>query len=171
MKNLTITVVDGGKAKCINDVVNLSGRTPTDDEKSQARKAADKSMSDIALVAYAASQMISLTKQSANYFISDIGRQNGDSNYQAQINRSIEIAKDIAGIGISAFAGAKLGAVGGPAGIAVGAIIGLVSSAANLGLRQAERSRSYAHQQFIDNNSQAVRKSRADFNLTTGRLR
>lgn len=115
-----------------------------------------------------ASQVI---KQTANYYISDIGRKNGDSNYQQVINRQIEIITDATGILNSTLSGAATGSMFGPVGAAVGAVAGLASSAISLGFRQAEREREYQHTMFEQNNSQAYNLARANYSAFTGRVR
>lgn len=165
MKTLKIVVVDGGsQAKTLNDGINTSSQ-PSDKEKNKAAAAAKKEAAKTAILAqYATSMMISTVKQTANYFISDIGRRHGDSNYQQQINRSIEIAKD--GLGLLG-ATASGAAMGGP----VGAVLGFTAGAINLGFKYAERERAYQHEMFRESNSQAYNLSRANFSALTGRLR
>lgn len=118
---------------------------------------------------------VQLTKQfvtqTANYYISDIGRKNGDSNYQQLVNRNIEIASDVGSFLTSAASGAATGSMFGPAGAVVGAVVGVASSAMSLGFRQAERQREYQHTMFKNNTSQAYNLARANYSAYTGRVR
>ena len=59
----------------------------------------------------------------------------------------------------------------GPAGAAVGLIVGAASSAISVGFKYAERDRDYQHQMFQENNNQAINLARAGTNALTGRLR
>ncbi len=111
-------------------------------------------------------------KQTANYYISDIGRQQGDDNYQAMINRQIEVITDPLSILSGAISGATAGSLtGNPVGIAVGAIVGGISSAVSLGFKYGERNRNYQHEMFEQNNAIAYNQSRANFNALAGRVR
>lgn len=112
-----------------------------------------------------------IVKQSANYYISDIGRKNGDSNYQQTINRQIEIITDVTGALNSTLSGAATGSMFGPMGAVVGALAGSISSAVSYGFRQAERQRDYQHEIFKNNNSQAYNLARTNYQGFTGRLR
>lgn len=110
-------------------------------------------------------------RQAANYYISDIGRRNGDSNYQAIINRQIEIGSDILSVGNSILAGATTGSMFGGIGAGIGAVLGATSSAISLGFKYAERERAYQHEMFKNNTSQAYSLARSNFQGFTGRLR
>lgn len=110
-------------------------------------------------------------KQTANYFISDIGRSNGDSNYQASINRDIEIITEPLSIVGGALSGATAGSMFGPIGMGVGLVLGTIGSSISLGFKYAERNRSYQHEMFKENTSQAHKLSRANYSIHTGRLR
>lgn len=115
-----------------------------------------------------ASQII---KQTANYYLSDIGRKNGDSNYQALINRQIEIVADPLSIVGGTLSGATTGSMFGPVGAGIGAIVGAISSSISLGFKYAERDRAFQHEMFKDSNSQAYNLARANFSIWTGRSR
>ena len=112
-----------------------------------------------------------IVKQTANYYISDIGRKNGDSNYQALINRQIETISDPMSFVGGALSGAATGSMFGPLGAVAGLVIGATSSAVSLGFKYAERGRAYQHEIFKDNNSQAYNLARTSFQGFTGRLR
>ncbi|MDR3021843.1 MAG: hypothetical protein LBU60_04130 [Clostridiales bacterium] len=119
---------------------------------------------------------VDLAKQVASsaisYYVSDIGRRTGDSNYQAMVNRRIEQSMDIASYFTSALGGAAAGAmVGGPFGAVIGATAGLATTAISQGYKYAERERSYRHEMFQQNNSQNYNLMRYGNQLTNGRLR
>lgn len=110
-------------------------------------------------------------REAINYFVSDIGRANGDSNYQAIINRKIEKVTDVLSIGQGMLSGAAAGSAAGPWGAAIGAIVGAASSGISLAFKYAERDRVYQHERFEQNNSQAYQLARANFTALTGRVR
>lgn len=112
-----------------------------------------------------------LVKQTANFYLTDIGRRNGDSNYQAIINRQIEVVTDPLSVVGATLSGAAAGSMFGPIGAGVGAVVGLASSAITLGFKYAEREREYQHTLFEEYNNQAYNLSRANFSIYTGRLR
>jgi len=110
-------------------------------------------------------------RQWLNFHLSDIGRRHGDSNYQAIVGRRMEIAGDIMSVGKGALSGAAAGAMLGPKGAIIGAVVGAAGAGISIAFRQADRQRSYAHQMFEYNNSQAYGLARANFSIWTGRLR
>lgn len=112
-----------------------------------------------------------LIRQTANYYLSDIGRKNGDSNYQAIVNAEIEsITKPLSIVG-SALSGAAAGSMFGPIGAGVGAVVGALSSTISLGFSYASENRQYQQDRFAERNSQAYNLARANYSLTTGRSR
>ena len=115
---------------------------------------------------------VSFLKQSLNYLTSNIGRSTGDSNYQAQIGRQLELVNDTVSVGGSMLSGLAAGAaIGGLPGAAVGAILSGVSSGINIGFRQMERERTYQYEMFKQGNNQAYNLARANYSATNGRLR
>lgn len=125
--------------------------------------------------AYAVSTFGNLAMQTVkaahNYRVSDIGRSSGDSNYQAMVNRQYEIVGQAVGVLNSAISGATAGAMFGGVGAVVGMVAGLASSAISLGFQHAERQRTYQHEMFKNNTSQAYNLARANYSISTGRLR
>ena len=110
-------------------------------------------------------------REAINYFVSDIGRSSGDSNYQAIVNRKIEKVTDVLSIGQGALGGAAAGAAFGGIGAAVGAVVGAASSGISLAFKYAERERAYAHEMFEQSNSQAYQLASANYSALTGRVR
>ena len=182
LHNLRIVVVDGGRS---NNYSANSNNNSTSGEKSKnykdtplykmlnAKDTIKSGMSPATLFAMdmglrVASQSI---KQGANYVISDIGRANGDSNYQAYINRQIESITDPLSLVSGTLSGAATGSMFGPIGAGVGAVAGLLSSGISLGFKYAERQRAYQHEMFKENTSQAYNLARANYSAFTGRVR
>lgn len=186
LHNLKITVVDGGKA-----TAGVFGGGGSEAEGGGEEKKGKSTLykvlnynqtlrekvkqSTSPTTFFAVQQGVALAKQVGrefiNYYVSDIGRANGDSNYQAIVNRKIEVATDALSLGTGALSGAAMGAMAGPIGAAVGAVVGLVSSGVSLGFKYAERERAYEHEMFTENTSQAYQLARANYSALTGRVR
>lgn len=110
-----------------------------------------------------------IVKQTANYYISDIGRSTGDSNYQNMINKNLNMVSDIAGTLGSALSGAATGSMFGPMGALLGAVVGITSSAVSIGFKNAEIERAYQHEMFKQETSQQYNLTRANYSIYTGR--
>lgn len=187
LHNLKITVVDGGKANSQGWGSDLY-TTPVTSKENAAknskmykmlnynqtiRESVKKATSPATF--FALQTGVGLASQTArqaiNYYISDIGRKNGDSNYQDAVNRKIEQATDVLSIFGGALSGAAAGSVIPGIGTAIGTVAGAASAAINLKFKYAERGRAYAHEMFQDNNSQVYNLSRANYSIYTGRVR
>lgn len=189
LHNLKITVIDGGKA----DTTAL-GNASADTENNGGEKRADGKNSLLYKVLnynstiknkvkqttsqttfFAIQQGVNLAtqlgKEFIDYYVSDIGRANGDSNYQAIVNRKIEKVTDALSIGQGALSGAAMGAAAGLVGAIIGAVVGVVASGASLGFKYAKREREYQHEMFKENTSQAYQLSRTNYSAYTGRVR
>lgn len=182
--NLKIVVVNGGRS---NNCKYKSSGNDTEDKmnnkdsplykllhaKDSIKNKVQSGMSPASVMALNMGLKLTsqVVKQAANFYISDIGRKNGDSNYQAMVNRQIEVISDSLGLVGSALSGAAAGSMFGPIGAGIGLVMGAASSAISLGFRQAERQRTYQHEIFKENSSQAYNLSRTSFQGFTGRLR
>lgn len=187
LHNLKIIVYDGGKAgdgifSSSSDNKGASGGG-SDNKKSLLYKVLNYNstirnkvkQSTSPTTFFAVQQGVSLAVQTGreaiNYFVSDIGRANGDSNYQAIVNRKIEKVTDALSVGQGALSGAAAGAMAGPVGAVIGAVVGVAASGISLGFKYAERERAYQHTMFKENTSQAYQLARANYSVYTGRVR
>ena len=118
---------------------------------------------------------LAVSKQVADlvveYVVSGIGDRNGDQALQEQAARKVEIVKDTTGFVSSVGMGTLYGAWGGPIGAILGAAFGAVSSGASLIAKYKGRERTYDYKVFKENNAIEYQRSRANINLTFGRLR
>ena len=187
LNELRIVVVDGGsqstnsnKSKSQNQNRKESSEQNKDSKlykmlhwSDQVKEKISNKMSPTSFYALeaGASVAIQTVKSFANYYLSDIGRANGDSNYQAQVNRTLEIVGDVSSVFGGAWGGAAAGSVLGPVGAALGAVVGAVSSGISLGFKYAERNREYQHEMFKNETSQAYNLARANYSVWTGRVR
>lgn len=105
------------------------------------------------------------------YRIAGLGNQNGDQAYQDQVQRKMEVYKDVTGIASSIGMGALYGSWGGPIGAVLGATFGAVSTGISTALKYKSREREYNYKVFKENNAIEYQRSRANINLTAGRLR
>lgn len=122
-----------------------------------------------------ATHALAVTKQVADlgleYVVSGLGEANGDQAYQQQVARKVEIVKDVTGFASSVAMGALYGAWGGPIGAVLGAGLGAVASGASILIKYKGREREYDYKVFKEQNAIEYQRSRANINITTGRLR
>ena len=184
LHNLKITVVDGGKSagQSLGSGINSKGKEPKATDSllykilnlnSTIKASVKKAVSPTTFFAMQAgvSLAVQTGREYVNYRVNDIGRKNGDSNYQAVIGRRIEKFTDTLSVGQGAISGAAAGAMFGPIGAIVGAAVGTAASGVSLGFKYAERERAYAHEMFQQSNSQAYNLARANYSALTGRVR
>ena len=170
--DINIIVSESSSMEDANSVVGSTETPASDKDKNQAKKKNDAAKNQNLIVAkYAFDVVKSTIKQTANYFISDIGRSTGDSNLQQVINTKIEKAGEVLSIGGGAIAGAKLGATAGPVGAIIGTVIGVAAAGINLAFKDKEKQRQYEHEMFKENTSQAYNIARANYSALAGRLR
>lgn len=116
----------------------------------------------------AARQVVDLA---ASYAHSGIGLTNGDQAYQQQVQRKVEVFKDVTGFASSVAMGALYGSWGGPLGTFVGATLGAITTGASTGFKYLGRQREYDYKVFKEENAIEYQRARANINLTNGRLR
>ena len=163
LNELRIVVVDGGNSQNSNTgkKENSENKKGTNENKDSqlykmlhwsdhVKEKISNKMSPTSFYALEAGASVAMqtVKSFANYYLSDIGRSNGDSNYQAQVNRTLEIVGDVTSVAGGAWSGAAAGSVLGPVGAALGAVVGAASSGISLGFKYAERQREYQHEMF-----------------------
>lgn len=105
------------------------------------------------------------------YWVSGLGYKNGDQSYQENVQRRVEIVKDVTGFASSVGMGALYGSWGGPIGAVLGATFGAISSATSIGVKYSGRERDFSYKTFKENNAIEYQRARANINMTTGRLR
>lgn len=119
----------------------------------------------------AANQVVT---QTANYIVGGIGVYSGDSTLQDYAQRQVEKFTDTTGVLSSISMGAVSGFMvsGGNIGVAaISAGISAVSTLTSKYYKYAARHREYEFKNFKENNAIEYNRSRANINLTTGRLR
>lgn len=187
LHNLKIIVYDGGKANSSSLGMDEAGSSDSKGSKKKEKSLLykvlnynqtfrDRVKQATSPTAYFAIQQgVNLAVQTGrdmiNYYVSDIGRANGDSNYQAIVNRRIEQVTDGLSIAQGALGGAAAGSMLGPVGAIIGAGVGAASAGISLGFKYAERGRGYQHELFKESTSQAYQLARANYSAMTGRVR
>ena len=110
LHNLKIVVVDGGRAGSYksknsgveNDMKKDYKNTPLYKLLNAKQTIKDKVQSGMTSSTVFAMDMGlrvagQVVKQTANYYLSDIGRRNGDSNYQNMISKQLGLVSDTVG--------------------------------------------------------------------------
>ncbi len=185
VRNLKIIVVDGGKSGSYKSK-NAEGNNEEENTnykdtklykllnlKETIKNKVTNGMSPTSVMALSMTAKVAVqtVKQVANFYHSDIGRKNGDDNFQAIVNRKIEVASDHLSLLGGALSGAAVGSMFGGVGAIFGAVAGVASSAISIGFKYAERERAYQFEMFQQNNGIAYSQARANFNALSGRVR
>lgn len=122
-----------------------------------------------------ATHFLAVAKQGANlvidYKLQGISLVNGDQAMQEQVARKVEIVQDVGNFASSVAMGATYGAAGGVPGAVLGMIFGAASSGMSIAYKYETREREYDYKMFKEDNAIEYKRSRAQINLTTGRLR
>lgn len=105
------------------------------------------------------------------YWVAGLGNKYGDQAYQENVQRRVEIVKDVTNVASSVAMGALYGSWGGPIGAVLGATFGAVSSGVSTAVKYASREREFNYKVFKEENAIEYQRARASINLTTGRLR
>lgn len=105
------------------------------------------------------------------YSIGGLAYKTGDQSYQENVQRRVEVVKDVTGFASSVGMGVLYGSWGGPIGAVLGATFAAASTATSIGVKYAGRERDFNYKVFKENNSIEYQRARASINMTTGRLR
>ena len=114
---------------------------------------------------------IGIGTASINYMIGDIAGTTGDKNYADIVQRNVESYKDVVDVGVATTMSAWYGLRGGPVVALITAGIGFVTSTASKANKYLNRERQYQIDTFKMDNEINYARSRANINLTNGRLR
>lgn len=153
--------------KAINADPNM-----TTDQKEFAVQKLEQSKARAAIVSYGVNMAVSTGLAVADYYISDIGRRNGDSNYQAEIDRVSSNASRMINVTMGVVSSAAAGfAVGGVAGALIMGTISFVGQGVSYKLEIDRQNRAYAHEMFKDSQRIEILKQRASLADYNGRIR
>ena len=112
-----------------------------------------------------------VTDLGLEYTVAGLGNKFGDQSYQENVQRRVEIVKDVTGVASSVGMGALYGSWGGPLGAVLGATFAAASTATSIGVKYAGREREFNYKVFKETNAIEYQRARASINMTTGRLR
>lgn len=154
--------------------VEAAKERKTAKQKEDERQARVKARANRLLMRHMIGGAIQITSQTTNYLVSGIGASSGDSAYQDYMQREVEKVMDITGIvssGAMSF-GSGLAISGGNVVFAAANMaVTSMSTLTSKYFKYMARYREYNYKTFKENNAIEYNRSRANINLTTGRLR
>lgn len=172
----TLTVIVRGEGITSTESVEKGvDKSPkeTQDEEQQATSKSKKRSKRIAMITatHAIAGSVALGQATVNYAIGDIAGTTGDKNYQDLVRRNLETYRDVGNVAtatlMSAYYGSRGGVVAGVVTTAIGFTTAMVSKAN----KYLAREREYKIETFKMDNEINYARSRANINLTNGRLR
>lgn len=171
----TLTVIVRGEGVSTTEVEKTTSTSPKE-EKDNEQQETTKSKGISKRVAFitathAVATVIGTGNAAMNYMIGDIGATTGDKNFQELVQRDVEAFKDIFDIGTTTLMSAWYGSRGGWVVGAITAGLGFTTAAVSKVNKYANREREYQIDTFKMNNEINYARSRANINLTNGRLR
>lgn len=146
----------------------------TEDEKVEATSKTKNKMSKrvkAITITHGIATGMSLLTTGVNYAIGDIAGTEGDKNYADLVQRKTEIGKDVIDVGVATIMSAWYGSRGGVAAGIATTIMGFTTAMTSKAVKYLGREREYQIETFKMNNEINYARSRANINLTTGRLR
>lgn len=172
----TLTVIVRGEGvTTTEDAEKTTSKSPKEEQENQQETASkSKFMSKrvkMITATHAVATTIGIATAGINYMIGDIGGTTGDKNYQEIVSRNVEAFKDIADVGTATIMGAWYGSRGGTAAGVITAGLSFATAVTSKVNKYATRERDYKIETFKMNNEINYARSRANINLTNGRLR
>lgn len=169
--DIVVSKVSGGGD---GDGSNESPKEQNEEKKAEAKAQRIKQRTKRMITRKIIAATIQLTEQTVNYYNSGIGTYSGDSAYQDYQQRQAEKVLDTVNIGSSAGMGFMNGLMVSGGNPAVGlAVAGLqtITTLTSKYYKYAQRHRDYNLKTFKENNAIEYNRTRANINLTNGRLR
>lgn len=163
-----------GGGALASDTSPLEKKGKTKKVSEEERKAKLAARQNRLLMRHAIGGSIQIIEQATNYAFSGIGLASGDSAYQDYMQRQNEKVMDGISIGSSMAMsfGAGMAISGGNVAVAFANMtITSLSTLTSKYFKYAAKYREYNYKTFKENNSIEYNRSRANINLTTGRLR
>lgn len=169
--DIVVSKISGG------DDENGSNKSPkekSEEKKAEAKAQRIKQRTKSMITRKIIASTIQMTEQTVNYYNGGLGTYTGDSAYQDYQQRQAEKVLDTVNIGSSAgmgFASGMMVSGGNPAiGLAV-AGLQTITTLTSKYYKYAQRHRDYNLKVFKENNAIEYNRTRANINLTNGRLR
>ena len=172
----TLTIIVRGEGVTTTETTEKGADTsPKEEQENQTEtKAKSKGMSrrvKAITITHGIAAGISATQAAINYAVGDIAGTTGDKNYADLVRRKVEILQDTGNVvtatAMSAWYGSRGGVVAGVVTTAIGFTTAMISKTN----KYLNREREYKIETFKMDNEIEYNRSRANINLTTGRLR
>ena len=157
-----------------NSDESVKAKQEDKEELEAAKEARLKSRIRRVALTHTMSAALQIGQQAGHYITGGIGTYSGDSTYQDYCQRQLEIVTDTVGVTSSFALNTMYGTIYSGGNIGVGllnGVIGGMSSLTGKYFKYAARHRERDFKVFKENNSIEYNRSRANINLTTGRLR
>ena len=172
----TLTVIVRGEGVTTTESVDNTPSTSPKEEQDEAIETTSKAKGMSKRVkmitgTHIAAATIGIISAGANYMIGDIAGTTGDKNYAEMVSRQIEIRKDFVDVAVATTMSAYYGSRGGWVAGVITAGIGFTTATVSKVNKYLNRERDYQIETFKMNNEINYARSRANINLTNGRLR
>ena len=172
----TLTVIVRGEGVTTTDSTEKGADTsPKEEQENQTQaKAKSKGMSKrvkFITLTHLAAAGISTIQAGFNYAVGDIAGTTGDKNYADLVRRKVEVFQDVGNVATATIMSAWYGSRGGLVAGIVTTAIGFTSAMISKTNKYLNREREYKIETFKMDNEIEYNRSRANINLTTGRLR
>ena len=173
----TMTIIVRGEGVNITDStekrVDESPKEAQEEQQETTTKTKRKMSHRVKMITitHAVATGISLANSATNYYIGDIAGTTGDKNYAELVQRKVEMGKDVLDVAVATTMSAYYGSRGGFwVGVATAAM-GFTTAVTSKANKYLNRDREYHIETFKMDNEIEYNRSRANINLTTGRLR
>lgn len=174
-KQTLYVVVRGEGVTTTDGVATTTSKSPKEQQdERQETKSKSKGMSarvKMITISHAIATTYGIGVAAYNYMMGDIAGTTGDKNYADIVKRNAETNKDIVDVGIATMMGAYYGSRGGVVAGVVTAALSFTTATASKVNKYLNREREYRIETFKMDNEIEYNRSRANINLTTGRLR
>jgi uncharacterized protein (DUF697 family) len=172
----TLTVIVRGEGVTTTDSTERGADTsPKEEQDAQTQtKAKSKGMSKrvkFITITHGIAAGVSLTQATINYAIGDIAGTTGDKNYADLVRRKVEVFQDVGNVATATAMSGMYGSRGGLVAGIVTTAIGFTTAMVSKANKYLNREREYKIETFKMDNEIEYNRSRANINLTTGRLR
>lgn len=172
----TLTVIVRGEGVSTTESVDKTPSTSPKEEQDEviATTSKSKGMSKrvkMITATHAIAASVGVLSAGVNYYIGDIAGTTGDKNYAELVSRKVEMGKDVVDVAIATTMSAYYGSRGGWVAGVITAGIGFTTSVVSKTNKYLNREREYQIETFKMNNEINYARSRANINLTNGRLR
>lgn len=174
-RQITVVVRGEGVTSVSDTTEKTPDKSPKEETEEQELETKPKSKLNKRMLfinaTHGVAVVIALTKATTNYALGDVAGTTGDKNLADIMQRDVEARHDVSDVLTATTMGAWYGSRGGWIGALIGGAMALTTSATSKAFKYAGREREYQIETFKLENEINYARSRANVNLTTGRLR